>query len=106
VAGGWRTLHNKNLHNLYALQNIIKVIKTKRMRLVGHVSCIGQIQNKILVVKAQGKKPLRRPSCVWEDDTRTYLREIIGWEIAGTSGGSCEHSNEPLDFIKNREFID
>jgi hypothetical protein len=37
VAGGWRRLHNEELHNLYALPNIIRMIKSRRMRWEGHV---------------------------------------------------------------------
>jgi hypothetical protein len=39
VAGVWRRLYNEELHNLYASPNIIMVIKSRRMRLTGHVAC-------------------------------------------------------------------
>jgi hypothetical protein len=38
VAGGWRRLHNEELRNLYTSPNIIKVIKSRRMRWTGHVA--------------------------------------------------------------------
>jgi len=38
VAGGWRRLHNEDLHNLYAVSNIIGVIKSRKMKWVGHVA--------------------------------------------------------------------
>jgi hypothetical protein len=41
VAGGWGRLHNEELHNLYASLNIIRVIKSRRMRLAGHVAHMG-----------------------------------------------------------------
>jgi hypothetical protein len=41
VAGGWRRLHNEELHNLYTLPNIVRAIESKRMRWEGHVACIG-----------------------------------------------------------------
>jgi hypothetical protein len=41
VVGGWRRLHNEELHNLYTLQNIIREIKSRRMRGAGHVACMG-----------------------------------------------------------------
>jgi hypothetical protein len=41
VAGGWRRLHNEELHNLYAPPNIIRVIKLRMMRWVGYVARIG-----------------------------------------------------------------
>jgi hypothetical protein len=46
VAGGWRTLHNEELHNLYASANIITMIKSRRMRWLGHVARIGEEKGK------------------------------------------------------------
>jgi hypothetical protein len=43
VAGGWRRLHNEELHNLYATPNVIRVIKSKRMKWAVHVACMGEI---------------------------------------------------------------
>jgi hypothetical protein len=45
VAGGWRRLHTEELHNLYATQNIIRVIKSRRMRWVGHIARMGMMRN-------------------------------------------------------------
>jgi hypothetical protein len=45
VAGGWRRPHNEELHNLYALPNIVRVMKSRKMRLVGLVSRIREIKN-------------------------------------------------------------
>jgi hypothetical protein len=44
VAGGWRKLHNEELHNLYASQNIIRVNKSRGMRWVGHVARMEEIR--------------------------------------------------------------
>jgi hypothetical protein len=45
VAGGWRRLRNEELHNLYASQNICKVIKTRKMRIAGHVARMRDVEN-------------------------------------------------------------
>jgi hypothetical protein len=57
VAGDWRRLHNEELHNLEASANIIRVIKSKGMRFIGHRSCMDEIRNayKILVRKPERK---------------------------------------------------
>jgi hypothetical protein len=65
----------------YASPNITKVTKARRMRWAGHVACMGEMRNayNILVGKSEGKRPLTRPRCRWEDNIRMYLRKI-GWE--------------------------
>jgi hypothetical protein len=65
VAGGWRRLHNEELHNLFASLNVIRVIKSKGMRWAGHVTRMGEMINayNILVGKPLGKESLRR--CIW-----------------------------------------
>jgi hypothetical protein len=64
VAGGWRRLHNEELHNLYASPNIIRVIKSRNVRWANHVARTGELINayKILTGKFEGKRPLRRLS--------------------------------------------
>jgi hypothetical protein len=81
VAGGWRSLHDEELHNLYASPDIVKVIKSERMRCVGHVVGVGEMIYvcNILVGKLEGKGPLGRPRRRWENNIKTDLREI-GWE--------------------------
>jgi hypothetical protein len=80
MAGGWRRLHNEELHNLYASSNIIRVIKSKKMRWAGHVALMGQmrIAHKIFAGKPEGKRPRLRSKHRWEDNIRVDLREI-GW---------------------------
>jgi hypothetical protein len=61
----------------------------------------------ILFAKPEGKRPLGRIMRRWEDNTEMDLREI-GWEYVdwtGTSGGSCEHGNEPTGSMKGEEFL-
>jgi hypothetical protein len=60
--------------------SIIRIIKSKRMRLAGHVARMGEKRNayRVLVGKPEGKTPLGRPRRKWEDNIRIELREI-GW---------------------------
>jgi hypothetical protein len=76
VAGGCKRLHNE-LHNFYASQNIVKVIKSRRMTFSGHVARMGEIRNayKIFVENPEGKRPLGRPRHRWEDNIVADLRE-------------------------------
>jgi hypothetical protein len=61
--GDWRKLHNEELHNLYFSPNIIRMIKSRRMRWAGHVHEMGETRNayRTLVGKPEGKRPLGRP---------------------------------------------
>jgi hypothetical protein len=78
VFGDWRKLHNKDLHNLYSSPNIIRMIKSRRMRWAGHVARMGVTRNayRILVGKPEGKRPLGRPRRRWVDNIKMYLTEI------------------------------
>jgi hypothetical protein len=78
--GEWRKLHNEELHNLYSSPNIIRQIKSRRMRCVGHVACIGEERKvyRILVGRPEGERPLGRLRHRWEDGIQMDFREI-GW---------------------------
>jgi len=65
VAGGWR-LHNEELHNLYTSPNIIRVIKSRRMRLVRHVARMGEMGN--FGWKTWREETIRRHRRRWEDN--------------------------------------
>jgi hypothetical protein len=84
VLGNWRKLHNEELHNLYSLPDIIRMIKLRRMRWAGHVARMGKKRNPytILVGKAEGKRPLGRPRHRWVDNIKIDLREK-GWDGMG-----------------------
>jgi hypothetical protein len=62
VLGEWRRFHNEELHNLYSSPNIIRQIKSRRMRWAGPVACAWERRKvyKNLVGKPKGKRPLRR----------------------------------------------
>jgi hypothetical protein len=78
VAGSCRRMHNEELQNLHTSSNIVRVIKSTRIRWVGYVARIAEIRNvcNILVGKPKGKRPLRRFRCKWEGNTRMDFREI------------------------------
>jgi hypothetical protein len=78
VMGEWRKLHNEELHNLYSSPDIIRQVKSRRMRWAGHVAHMGEerIVYWVLVGKPEGKRPLGRPRCMWEDGIRMDLRKI------------------------------
>jgi hypothetical protein len=62
VTGGWRKLHNEELHNLYPSPRILRMIKSRKIRWAGHVSRMGEKRNAcILVGKPEIKRPLERP---------------------------------------------
>jgi hypothetical protein len=78
VTGEWRKLHNEELHNLYSYPDIIRQVKSRQMRWVGHVARMGEERKvyKVLAGKPEGKRPLGRPRHRWEDGIRMDLREI------------------------------
>jgi hypothetical protein len=80
VIGGWRKLHNEKLHKLDCSPSIIRIIKSRRMRWAGQVARMGEKRTayRILVGKPEGKRPLGRPRCRWEDNIRMDLRGM-GW---------------------------
>jgi len=72
VAGGWRRLHNEEFRNLHTSLNIIRVMKSRRMRWVGQVARMGEMRDayKILVGKPEGKRAHGRLWRAWDDNIR------------------------------------
>jgi hypothetical protein len=78
VTGEWRNMHNEELHNLYSSPDIIRQVKSRRMRWAGNVARMGEERKvyRVLVGKPEGKRPVGRPRHRWEDGIRMDLREI------------------------------
>ena len=78
VTGEWRRLHNEELHDLYCSPNIVRVIKSRRMRWAGHVAHMGEERGvyRVLVGKPEGKRPLGSPRRRWVDNIRMDLQEV------------------------------
>jgi hypothetical protein len=82
VTGDWRKLHNGKLHNLYSSRDIVRQIKSRKMRWAGHVACMGEGRNvyRVFVGKPEGKGPPERPRRRWEHGIKLDNREI-GWGV-------------------------
>jgi hypothetical protein len=80
VTGEWRRLYNKELNDLYTSPNIIRVIKSRKMRWAGHVARMGDKRGThwILVGRPEGRRPLGRLRCRWEDNIEMDLQDV-GW---------------------------
>jgi hypothetical protein len=78
VMGDWRRLHNEKLNDLYSSPNIMRVIKSRRMRCAGHVAHMGEERGvyRVLVGKPEGRRPLGRPRRRWVDNIRMDLQEV------------------------------
>jgi hypothetical protein len=75
--GSWRKLHNDKLHSLYSSPNIVRVIKSRRVRWAGHVVRMGDGRGfcRVLVGRPKGKRPLARPRRRWGNKVKVDLRE-------------------------------
>jgi hypothetical protein len=78
LTGEWKKIRNEKLNNLYSSPNIVRVIKSRRVRWAGHVARMGEGRGvyKVLVGKPEGTRPLGRPRRRWENNIRMDLREV------------------------------
>jgi hypothetical protein len=73
----WRKLRNEKLSDLYSSPNIIRLIKSRRMRWAGRAARMGESRGvySVLVGKPEGNRPLGRRGCRWEDNIKMDLQE-------------------------------
>jgi hypothetical protein len=109
--GSWRKLHNDELYSLYSSPNIVRTIKSRRMRWAGHVARMGEGRGfyRFLIGRPEGKRQLGRRRHRWEDNINMDLREI------GVDGANwirlaqervqwrAGHSNDPSGSIKKQD---
>ena len=78
VTREWRKLHSEELNDLYCSTNIVRVIKSRRIRWAEHVARMGERRGvcRVLVGKSEGKRPLWRPRHRWEDNIKMDLQEV------------------------------
>jgi hypothetical protein len=75
VTGGWRKLHNEELHDLYSSPRITRIIKSMKMKWAGNVERMGEDRNscRLLAREPEGKRPLRRPRLRWVDNIKNWF---------------------------------
>ena len=80
VTGEWRKLRKEDLSDLYSLPNIVRIVKSRRMRCGWVVAGMakGRGVHRFLVGKPEGKSPLGRPRRRWEDNIKMDLQEVGG----------------------------
>ena len=105
VTGEWRKLHTEELNSLYSSPNIVRVIKSRRLKWAGHVARMeeGRGVHKVLVGKPDGKRPLGRPRRRREDNIKMDLQEVErewgDWmELAQDSDGGRALARAGMNF--------
>jgi hypothetical protein len=78
VTAEWRILHNEELNEPHSTPNIIRVIKSRRIRWAEHVACMGKMRGayRVQVGKPNGNRSLGRPRHKWEYNVKIYLQEV------------------------------
>jgi len=78
LTGEWRKVRNEEVNDLYSSPNIVRVIKSRRMRWAGYVERMGEGRGvyRVLVGKLEGRRPLGRPRLRWEDNIKMDLQRV------------------------------
>ena len=78
VTGEWRKLHNEELNDLYCSTNIVRLIKSRRIKWAGHVARMGDKRGvyRVVVRRPEGKKPLRRHRHTLKDNIKMDLYNL------------------------------
>jgi len=79
VTGEWRKVHDEGLNDLYCPPNIVRAIKSIRMRLAGHVARMRERRGVygVLMGKPEGESLLGRPRRRWEDNIKMDLQQVV-----------------------------
>jgi hypothetical protein len=79
ATGEWRKPHNEEFHDLYRSANIVRVMKSRRMRWAGHIARMGERRGvyRLSVRKPEGKRPLGRPRRRWDDNIKIDLQKVV-----------------------------
>ena len=88
VTGEWGKLHYGELNDLCSSLSIVRVIKSRIMRWVGHVGRVGRGVHRVLVAKPQRKRPLGRPKHRWKDNIKMGLQDVGCWGFGLDRAGS------------------
>jgi hypothetical protein len=107
----WRKLHNEELNDLCSSQNIVRAIKSRRMRWAGHVVRMEERRDvyRALVGNPERKRPLGRPRRKWEDNIKMNLQGVgcgdLEWIELAQDRDKCVSNNEPSGSIQCGDFL-
>jgi hypothetical protein len=95
-------------------QNIVRVMKSRKMKWAGHVARMGEGRGvcRVLITRPEGKRPLERPRRRWKYNIKMDLREVgidvrngLSWLRISPVAGFCEHGNEPFGSIRKQDIF-